>query len=73
MSTVGEIMQTAGPGMGTQIGYTDDGKVFMVLDSRAPDGQPMQTILQWPPEDARRIASSLSKAAETAEEKKKVQ
>ena len=59
-------------GFGTTIGYSEEGTVFIVSDTKGPEGKPMQVVMEVPPERAREIANSLVKAAEIAEKQKDV-
>jgi hypothetical protein len=49
-----------------RIGYTKDGLVFMVGETRAPDGHLTQAFMQWLPNDALTIARELTNAAKEA-------
>ena len=50
-----------------RIGYTEDGMVFIVINSML-NGKPAQTIVQWKPEMARHVAKTITEAANKAEE-----
>jgi len=69
---VKKIKEQIGYGFGTTIGYTEDGNVFIVSDTKGPEGRPMQSVMEVPPSRAREIAGSLVKAADTAEKQKDV-
>ena len=51
------------------IGYTDDGLVFMVINSTL-EGKPIQMTLQWKPVDALNIAEGIRQAIEGIRGKK---
>ena len=53
------------------IGYTDDGLVFLVVNSEM-DGRKIKTIKTWTVEEARVISSELLGASEKAMEKRNV-
>jgi len=55
--------------MNDAIGYTNDGKVFFLVNIRAPDGTPLSTTLTWVPSDALHIADEIKKAALRAKAK----
>jgi len=69
---VKKIKEQVSYGFGTTIGYTEEGSVFIVSDTKGPEGQPMQVVMEVPPTRAREIANSLVKAADTAEKQKEV-
>ena len=48
-----------------QIGYTNDGKVFLTETCKSTNG-PAQTTLTWEPAQAMRVAELLNLAAEKA-------
>ena len=45
------------------IGWTDDGKVFMVMNSIL-EGKPIQMTIQWNPNDALNIVEGIRQAIE---------
>jgi len=49
-----------------QIGYTNDGKVFLTETCKSTNGQPAQTTLTWEPAQAMRVAELINIAAEKA-------
>ena len=53
-----------------KIGFTKDGMVFMVL-LQSLEGKPVQTILQWKPQEAVKLAQSLEQASYAAWEEQK--
>lgn len=58
-----------GFGQGTTVGFTDDGFVFVVVDTKQKeDGRPTQTQLLFRPERARAFANSIEQAAMKASE-----
>ena len=58
--------------MNGQIGYTDDGKVFMTILTMIDD-KPIQSVVQMEPSRAREVAKVIEQAATDAEEKRIVQ
>jgi len=51
------------------IGYTHDGKVFMVMNATL-EGKPMQMTIHWNPNDALNIAEAIRQAVEGIRGKK---
>ena len=49
-----------------QIGYTNDGKVWMMIFSTV-EGKPVKTMFEWVPEMALQLADELKKTAEEAQ------
>jgi len=60
------LQSKIGYGHGTTVGYSEDGVVFMTVDVKGPNGEPMQTMLQWPHDIALGVSASIAKAAEAA-------
>jgi hypothetical protein len=46
-----------------RIGYTQDGLVFIVINSDSEDGKPIQTIAQMPPSYAFQVSEAIREAA----------
>ncbi len=45
------------------IGYTDDGKIFMLVNSTY-EGKPVQTAIQWNLKDALEVANAIKQAVD---------
>jgi len=52
---------------GGQVGYTDDGLVFVMFLSQI-EGKPTQTVIQWTPEQAKAMSQAILNAANSAEQ-----
>lgn len=50
-----------------KIGFTQDGLVFAVV-LHTVDEKPLQTVLQWKPQDAIEVAKAIEQASIAAEE-----
>ena len=55
-----------------KIGYTNDGKIFMVIYSTM-DGKPTETLVQWDTSQARELCQEIAKATTEAESRKVIQ
>lgn len=53
---------------GNAVGFTDDGKVFLLLNIKKDD-EALQTMFQYTVEEAKLFADSLRAAAEEAEKR----
>lgn len=53
-------------GLGSTVGFTDDGYVFYIADTQTERGAPMQTHFYWDPDQALGMAESIREAAEKA-------
>ena len=69
---VKDVMDGVGYGNGTTTGFTTDGKVFLVIDTTAEDGRPMQTMVDFSPTRAEELATSIAEASRSARKYKKV-
>ena len=66
MSGAESVAAKLGPGSGTQIGITDDLKVFVAIESKDKNGEPCQTVAVWEPETATKIGTHILDAARQA-------
>ena len=55
-----------------KIGFTNDGKVFMIIMSTI-EGKPVETLLQWEPSQAKAISMEIDKAVTEAQSRKVIQ
>ena len=60
---VDDLQGKVGYGHGTMFGYTEDGSVWVTIDTKDNDGRPMQTMVNITPERALQWSESLLKAA----------
>ena len=66
MKNFNEVEKKIGYGLGTTIGFTLEGTVFYVSDTKGPEGEPMQIFAEVSPARAEEIATALADAAVSA-------